>query len=210
MEYQNGRKYCKPRVRTSRVTVRYRSKLVRDASSAASGTQPRQQRDEMRREREKKNVGLRTLLLQLVQQLVMMPPQLGPFCKLVLTARSVQVSAALEKLLLKLTLLGKVSGELCWEGSQDGPELCRERQKSATTRLGLLGPGLHSTIELIVVAPIVLMACTASSMRNIITSSDSILGVLLSRASSRDVYHGARYSSGLRVRLAPAQPRIDF
>jgi hypothetical protein len=50
-------------------------------------------------------MGERTHLLQLLQHLVVLPPQLRPLGKLILAARSVQVMSHLEVTLLELALV---------------------------------------------------------------------------------------------------------
>ena len=59
--------------------------------------------------------GLLTRLVQLFQQLVVRPPQLGPLGELILAAGRVELAADLEVLLLCLALLRELSRQLGWD-----------------------------------------------------------------------------------------------
>lgn len=50
-------------------------------------------------------LGRRTRRVELLEQLVVLPPHLGPFCKLVLTARRIEIPPGLQILGLELALL---------------------------------------------------------------------------------------------------------
>lgn len=62
-----------------------------------------------------------TCLLQLVQQLVMLAPQLRPLRELVLAARGVELTPGLEVLALLGALLGSRFRQGRREGCQDAP-----------------------------------------------------------------------------------------
>ena len=112
------------------------SNLLRVASREASGERPCQYLPE--------RGGLparRTLLLELLNQLVVMPSQLGPLGKLILAAGSIQVSPGLEEILLELPLLGIVLGQLGREGVDDGPKLDLARESGSQARMR--GPAYH-------------------------------------------------------------------
>lgn len=65
--------------------------------------------------------GLPTLLLQLIQQLVVLPAQLCPLGKLVLAARPRELQANREVFLLLPALIGKALGQRRREGEEDPP-----------------------------------------------------------------------------------------
>lgn len=67
--------------------------------------------------------GALTRFVQLFQHLIMLPTYLGPFCKLVLTARCVELSSQLQKLSLQLTLLGCSLGRWCRQAIVKVPKL---------------------------------------------------------------------------------------
>ena len=68
-------------------------------------------------------MGVPTLLLQLIQQLVMLPPELGPLGELVLAARRVEVMANIQVFLLLLALVGELARERRREGEVEAPYL---------------------------------------------------------------------------------------
>lgn len=66
---------------------------------------------------------VRTLLLEILKQLVMLPTKLGPFRKLVLAARGSQLSAYFEVLFLLRPLLGELFRYREREGGGNAPDL---------------------------------------------------------------------------------------
>lgn len=64
-----------------------------------------------------------TICFNLLDELIVLPPQLRPFRELVLRARGVELGADFEELLFQLALLGGGFGGRCWEAVVDIPEL---------------------------------------------------------------------------------------
>jgi hypothetical protein len=118
---------------------------------------------------------VRTLLLEILKQLVMLPTKLGPFRKLVLAARGSQLSPYFEVLFLLRPLLGELLRYREREGGGDAPGLGELCQFLFATSTGLVGGGQERTRVLMVAAPMLLMSWTASSMTNMRTSNEGIL-----------------------------------
>lgn len=62
-----------------------------------------------------------TLLLKLLQELVVCPSQPGPFRKLILAARRIQLPPAAEVFLLQRAMLGLFSRERCGNRAEQTP-----------------------------------------------------------------------------------------
>lgn len=120
---------------------------------------------------------VRTLLLEVLKQLVVLPTKLGPFRKLVLAARGSQLSAHCEVFFLPRPLLGKLLRYREGEGGGDAPDLEEIVSVSARNIKGLVGERARTerTRVLMVAAPMLLMSWTASSMANMRTSNEGIL-----------------------------------
>lgn len=90
---------------------------------------------------------VRTLLLKILKQLVVLPTKLGPFRKLVLAARGSQLSAHVEVLFLLRPLLGKLLRYREGERGGDAPDLegVRVSVLLATSRACLVGEGKNGT-----------------------------------------------------------------
>lgn len=111
----------------------------------------------------------RTRVFQLLEQFVVLSPELGPFGKLVLAACCVELPSHLEVIGLHLALLGCGFGRRDWEVVVCCPELkCRSVHVGKQV-------GFARTRLLMVEAPTALMILTAASMAKTSTRRDTIV-----------------------------------
>lgn len=121
---------------------------------------------------------IRTLFLELFEQLVVLAADLGPFGKLVLAAGGIELAADAHVLCLRLALLGGGLGRRNGEVVDGCPDLIFDVLAFCPCSLSVLASlslRVRRTRLFSVVAPTRLMTCTATSTRKMTTKRDGIL-----------------------------------